>query len=359
MTFRIRSAATALFLGICVLATSNVSGQVITDRGRSSDSAPSIMRSLVIDVLSKGLQSGSRPLLRRALADTVVLNGATAAISSDTSGPARGKFTDYRFEFTLLQDTVIPYQPIWLRIAVTNVTASDVPKPSTYLAYGALLDTYVDETGQSVRMPGVIRVDAGMEAFVGTLHAGQTDVNYRDRGPAFFFRPNSVQGTLVGKTIGMSIYPKPGAFADLQPEQNVPIVTLYFTVVAPSDSEIEATRLMKSTNYELWAHRDDAARTICKGMLDRFPQSRLAERAFETLWSMEHFHPLQGAYPSPTMLDIAHRMARMRPESPDLIEMVRGIKKGFGERAGDSLLSELKALRPNAPAVEVLEGERK
>jgi hypothetical protein len=33
------------------------------------------MRSLVIDVLSKGLRSRSRPLLRRALADTVMVNG--------------------------------------------------------------------------------------------------------------------------------------------------------------------------------------------------------------------------------------------------------------------------------------------
>lgn len=49
-----RSGTMALFLGICVLAPSIVNGQVITDRGRSSDSTPSVMRSLVIDLLSKG-----------------------------------------------------------------------------------------------------------------------------------------------------------------------------------------------------------------------------------------------------------------------------------------------------------------
>jgi hypothetical protein len=33
------------------------------------------MRALVIDALSKGIQTGSRPLLRRALADMVVVDG--------------------------------------------------------------------------------------------------------------------------------------------------------------------------------------------------------------------------------------------------------------------------------------------
>ena len=49
--------------------------QFTGDRGRPVDQMPLVMRSLVIDVLSKGLKSGSRPLLRRVLADPVLLNG--------------------------------------------------------------------------------------------------------------------------------------------------------------------------------------------------------------------------------------------------------------------------------------------
>jgi hypothetical protein len=40
------------------------------------------------------------------------------------------RMSDYRFEFSLFPDTIIPYQILWLKVVATNVAGKVVPDPT-------------------------------------------------------------------------------------------------------------------------------------------------------------------------------------------------------------------------------------
>ncbi len=68
---------TVVALSVMLSALTPVAGlcQFTGDRGRSVQQLPMVMESLIPDILSRGIQSESRPLLRRAFADTVIIDG--------------------------------------------------------------------------------------------------------------------------------------------------------------------------------------------------------------------------------------------------------------------------------------------
>lgn len=64
---------------------------------------------------------------------TVVVLCQSAVPVAAEYGALRPRFTDYRFDFSLVEDTDIPGQQVWLRSAETNVTDHDVPRFSCSL----------------------------------------------------------------------------------------------------------------------------------------------------------------------------------------------------------------------------------
>jgi hypothetical protein len=63
------------------------------------------------------------------------------------------RLSDYRFEFAVLPDTVIPCQKVWFKAAVTNVSGRMVPCPDLIPGDVVYSISYVDDKGVPLSIP--------------------------------------------------------------------------------------------------------------------------------------------------------------------------------------------------------------
>ncbi len=268
------------------------------------------------------------------------------AIAAETPA-ARPRFSDYSFDFSLVEDTVIPEQQVWLRIAQTNITDHEVPKldltPGGYV-YSVWL---VDSAG--VPLPvGMPHFDGG-ELFHGTLSPRETESSYMSLGPnIWFFAPESLRAALVGHTWGVAVRFSTYIFgeADSLAMKRSP---LPLTVVDAAGDELEATVLLKHALAAIHAGTPEEWRAPCRELLQRFPNSRLVDEALHVL----HF----GAKPS-DQLEIARDQVRMNPGAPQLINWLAEIRDQLGVAVYNDFLRDLARDHPKAAALEVLKEAR-
>jgi hypothetical protein len=279
----------------------------------------------------------------------VLLAGCPACVSVAAGGPAaRPRFADYRFDFSLVDDTVIPQQQLWLRTAQTNITDHEVPKLDIAAGGPIFRVALVDSAGAPSRV-GLPHDDGWGMFSKGILKPGETDVRYYSFGPAvWFFTPESLQATLVGHTWGLAIQFSTYVFGEAD-SLRMKRPPLPLTVIEATGPEVEATALLKKAMAAVHAGTPEEWRAACRELLQRFPQSRLADEALAVL----HFitKPLE-------QLEVAREQARMNQGSPQLISWATEIKLALGVAQYNSFLAELAKNHPKARALEVLKEEK-
>jgi hypothetical protein len=259
----------------------------------------------------------------------------------------RPRFSDYRFDFSLVDDTVIPGQQVWLRAAQTNVTDHEIPKLNMFAGGPIFRVALIDSAGapSKVKIPHI----DGWKASKGMVKPGETDAGYQTFGPdIWFFTPESLQTTLVGHTWGLAIQFSTYVFGEvdsLQMKRPPPPLT----VIEAVGAEVEATALLKKANAALGSSPPDEIRAPCRELLQRFPNSRLADEALATL------HFIGSAS---TQLEIAREQVQMNPGSPQLINWLAEMKDQLGVTVYNNFLAELAKNHPKAAALEVLKEEK-
>jgi hypothetical protein len=272
--------------------------------------------------------------IKRLVATLAVLAACLASVTAaGDDGTTLPRFSDYRFDFSLVDDTVIPGQPIWLRVAQTNITNHEIPK-LVMTAGGPVFSVWLvdsTDTPLPVAMPHFDYAHLSK----GTLQPGKIDVQYQSFGPdIWFFTSDSLRAALIGHTWGMAIRFSTYVFgeAELLRMKRPP---LPLTVIEAIGPEAEAKALMRQGK--------------CRELLQRFPHSRLVDEALRAL----HI----GATPS-EKLEIAREQIRLNPESPQLIRWAAEIKRELGVAAYNEFVGELARDHPRARALEVLKEEK-
>jgi hypothetical protein len=259
--------------------------------------------------------------------------GPSSVTFASESPAVRPLFADYRFEFSLVDDTVIPKQGLWLRWAQTNITDHGVPKLDMTPGGPVYSIRLVDTTEMPLPI-GMPHFDAVVFS-KGALKPGETDVGYFPFGfNVWFFTPESLQTALVGHTSGLAIQFSTYVFGEAD-SLKMKRPQLPFTVIEATGPEAEAVALLKKGK--------------CREMLERFPHSRFVDEALRAL----HF----SAKP-PEQLELAREQARMNPASPQLISWATEIKLRLGVAQYNSFVAELAKNHPKARALEVLKEEK-
>jgi hypothetical protein len=257
-------------------------------------------------------------------------NVAAVADNNDTARPS---FSDYRFDFSLVEDTVIPGQQVWLRAAEANVTDHDVPLLNMFPGGPVFRVVLIDSAGAPCKVK-IPHVDDWMDA-KGTLKPGESRMIYHNIGPdMWFFTAESLYATLVGHTWGLAIQFSTYVFGD--PDSlKMKRPPLPLTVIKATGPEAEAVALLKQGK--------------CREMVERFPRSRFVDEALRALHFMAN---------ASEQLEIAREQARINPGSPQLIGWARLIKRQLGVSAYNSFVAELALNHPKAAALEVLKEVR-
>lgn len=269
------------------------------------------------------------------------------------SGP-RPRLADYRFDFSLSDDTVIRYQAVWLRVAQTNITNHDVPWLDITVGGPVFRLRWVDSSGTPLRIPVVVANI--LRAYWGTLKPGESEVRYVDLATSLWYSlPESLQTALVGRTLGVVIDVAARVFTDGD-SLSTHGPPLPLTVMETTGEEVEATALLKRAMAEGLARDYLQCRATCREIIRRFPQSRLIDEAFHWL-SMVVNGPSAGKVP-PAYLDLVYDLARMKPSSPQITSWAAEIKYNGSVTAYNDFVAELRRRYPTVRALDALKEEQ-
>jgi hypothetical protein len=265
----------------------------------------------------------------------------------------RASFSDYRFEFRLYKDTVLPGEPIWVRASVTNVADSAIPEfDLSIYGEGSTLTARVYR-GEDLMGCMMLSILMAPWRRVPLMDPDKTLVRYES-----FCGNNLGWGWL-----GSGVVPGPGrveifvnwcAFSDMPPRPPcAPLAVLPFTVSPVPDGEEEPIRLMTAASAAVpdrdWSGVIDSLLAV----VDRRPQSHYAQRALYQAWatasvcagdgvSLEEFHRITRQY------------LRVFPDSPEAIFVSRVLMRDWGTSELRQIAGGFRETHPRAPVAEVL-----
>jgi hypothetical protein len=251
-------------------------------------------------------------------------------------------FTDYEFEFSWLCDSVLVFEPVWLRSSVTNVSGGVLPRPKLHLN-GSLVGSTWDDPAGILRCGAVphMTVAPGEEYVSGILHPGETHVCYQQVGYWFYgsMAMDSAGCWFDSGAVALRIKLAPQAFRDVansgRGEFSLPLV--FLTPVGRDQEALSC--LIRATRAKSQA--PETAR-LCWQVINEFPESPLVEHAFARLLFREQGNPEEYRR-------IVRMLAEKIPRSPALITPVRMLEEYQGKSTRDEIIEIVRRQAPDAP----------
>jgi hypothetical protein len=289
---------------------------------------------------------------------SMVMGSAPALGVPHSHEPIR--LSDYRFEFAVLPDSVIPYQMIWLKVAVTNISSRTVPKPNLVSGDGLYSISYVDDKGRPMPIP-VWEGNGPGAVSVGNLESGQPDVHFVALSSEVWNPLRPPDSSRVGRTIRVVVTLDPNAFVD-EPGRDSALIPRYlpFRTMWAQGDEIGATAMYLRAFFAPMKVGDPSPEPLWRELIERHPDSRLVEAALRELHFLAKEGVISGKTPLEAVLSVVRETIQRRPESPLLTGMILRLGRGPGFTTADydSLMHEIAARRPDSPALEALKARR-
>jgi hypothetical protein len=270
------------------------------------------------------------------------------------------RLSDYRFEFAVFPDSVIPYQMLWFKVAVTNASGRRVPSPNLISGDMVYAISYVDEKGMPMSI-AFWHSSGGGAVSVGTLEPGESDVHFVGLGSEVWNPLRPLDSSRVGRTIRLVVTLNPRAFVD-EPGRDSALAPRFlpFTTVRAEGAEAAATSLFLRA-FAMPARKDSPSPVpFWRELIARYPDSRLVEGALGELHYVADRGLIPDQIPAKAVLSVIRETIERRPESPLLAMMISKLGRGPGFTTAeyDSLMGEIAARRPDSPALEALKEKR-
>lgn len=259
----------------------------------------------------------------------------------------------YEFEFRLTKDTITVYEPVALRMAVTNLTDGLLPLPMLPSLFN---DTrlmrspvFVGPNGEAPSKPH-IAAGAGQFVFSGTLGPGDTYIRYENYYP-FMWRwkrlyPNGdPEAFWTGKTwrmdlaVNFAMFDTAGSgISDLR-------WTLPLTILEADKREKKAQKTYDRMKSHVAAGKLDDANKAWGELLNDYSDTHVLE---DMIWD----YALLGIRPDTVLMLVSH-LAEVHPDSPSLIEWAKWVRNSVGEKAYYYIMRKIILASSSAPAAEI------
>jgi hypothetical protein len=270
------------------------------------------------------------------------------------------RLSDYKIEFGLLPDTVIPYEKLWFKVAVTNVSGRTVPNPDLVSGDGLYSISFVDDKGAPASIPvwegyGAAAVSSG------SLEPGESHVHFEDLGDQVWNPLRRLDSSLVGRAFRLVVTLNPKAFVD-EPGRDSALAPRYlpFWTVCAQGEEIGATVQFLRAYAAPMKKGLPSPEPLWRELIERYPDSRLVEEALGQLHFLAEQGLSSGKPPLKAVRAVIKETVERRPESPLLAIMISKLGRGPGFTTADydGLMHEIAARRPDSPALEALKARR-
>lgn len=297
-----------------------------------------------------GIQSShhlrsSRRVLTMVGAALCLSTGGTLAQVPTPTPPA---MSDYRFEFSWVNDVVVLFEPIWLKATVTNVSDDTLPVPDLYLHGFGLNARWQDPDGLfrcDVRPVFLVDILPGQTpGFSGQLAPGETHVSFQcvSLSVHYSMANDSIHCWVNGGTAALKVAVNPRIFRS-DTSTVVDTVTLPLIVTAAQGMDSEAQRLFVQAR-RIRRH-DLKSKQVLLRLIENFPDSRLVESAYDRLLFYSQSDPSEYRR-------YAVALARARPQSATLIEAARWLRTYVNQEAVDELIDIVRRSSHSAPLLE-------
>lgn len=259
---------------------------------------------------------------------------------SDCPTPA---FGSYEFGFTLVKDSLIPFEPAWIRVSIRNTTATPQPRPSAVLAVGG------DIVEMNITPPpsecGFFIGNSPCDFSADSLQPEEEWIDFQAvcAGQGSRFQPGDY-------TVSISV---PGyAFLERPPRPSSPCREIPLTVVECPAHETLACSLAYLGWTALWQGSMDSARTAWDALITNCPNSRLAPMAAWTKWNSEKWSASRDSVSLNQWYKEGLDILRFYPLSPECTSYARSLINSKGLAFVEGTLQEIERKHPNAPVIQ-------
>jgi hypothetical protein len=276
--------------------------------------------------------------------------GATGQSAQSAADEDRANFrwANYEFSFSVVEDTVIPIQPIWIRLGVRNLTDRELPRP--WILPGTPLVS-LDITDQTGARPPVslahFDVRPGFE-FSGRLAPRQKSEMFTDLGVTVWgFSDESAYRSFWGSHWSVTLCFDSSSFGPGAGPIPKPIADTLM-IAAPAGVDLEATTLYSNSSQKIREHRFDQSADLARKITQLSPSSRLAPLAYRRLGFLAT-DVAGSAGRADYIRKLSFELLRKRPDSPDLIVVSGDLSALDSGRVYRSFLDSVRVRCPSSP----------
>lgn len=252
-------------------------------------------------------------------------------------------FANYEFEFALVRDSLIPFEPAWVRVSIRNVSTTPQPKPGAVLAVGG------DVVEMKITPPpyecGFFIGNSPCDFSADSLQPEEEWIDFQAvcAGQGSRFQPGDY--TLAFSVSGY-------AFLERPPRPSSPLREIPLTVVECPAHETLACSLAYLGWSALWQGSMDSARPAWEALITNYPNSRLAPMAAWTKWNSEKWSASRDSIALHQWCMEGLDILRSYPMSPECTSYARSLINSKGLAFVEGTLREIERSHPNAPVIQ-------
>jgi hypothetical protein len=299
----------------------------------------------------RGVGSGWRAGTVHRISRFVLLACAAGSpVLTSADGTARSDFrwSNYEFSFSIVEDTVIPIQPLWIRVGVRNLTDRELPRPWIMPGSPLVSLDILDQTGvhPPVSLPQFEVVPGG--EFAGRLAPRQESRLFTDLGTFVWgFTDESAYPSFWGKRWIMTLHFDESLLGPEAGPAPRPIADTLL-VDAPTGPDVQATTLFLKSTRKLREHDFIESAALAEEIVRLSPGSRLSARAYRRLLSLAT--NVSGAAGRGDYIQkLAFEFLRKRPDAPDLIIFSEDLSSLDSGRVYRRFLDSVRVRCPSSP----------
>lgn len=294
-----------------------------------------------------------RGTFRRSLILIVVVCGSMILSSIEASHAlASGlpSLSDFSITFRITDSMIVPFQSLWVRTCVTNVTLDSLPPPNLFLGGRVFHAWIADSEGRTLPLP-MLRSSSAPAFYDWKVPGRDSVVNYTDLSNSLWdpLRESEKQIKPGRYTLWVRINVSAfsGSVGSIDSLQSLP-----FWILPASNSDKVREELYLHAYRKMSGSQDlPGSRELLRELIDEHPESPLVESAFQLLFFIEGNS--EGAFGKSEWVQTGHEILRVVPHSPLCCEVALNLMRHHTRNTFDSLIIDSKTRSLTSPLHEV------